>query len=175
MEAALLSSLALMRTPTKSASTPRPKSSTTTTTPVPASLPSTPEPQTPRKPRRPTTPLTPRKRARPSTDPLLTPYTPKRTRTTLPTSPSTPSKLPRTRRKKALAFDREVCISMAVLRAQKDDPSALLRPPPRRSDGLRRLVRMRIQWELEKVRGGGERIVESVIGPVRGRKVGKQG
>ncbi|KAF9694154.1 hypothetical protein EKO04_008090 [Ascochyta lentis] len=185
IEAALLSSLALMRTPTKTSSTQRRKPPPVSSH-IAVSPPSTPKvrtshrtatPATPRQPTIPSTPPAPRKRARPSINLFQTSPPPKRTRPTPATPPTTPSKPPRGRRKKALTFDRVVCIPMAVLRAQKDDPSALLRPQPRRSDELRRSVKMRIEWELEKARKGGDSIVDSIIGPREG-KVGakkKQG
>ena len=44
---------------------------------------------------------------------------------------------------------------MHVLRAQKDDTSALLRPLPRGSDRLRRLIDISIEKGLEKLRAPG--------------------
>lgn len=50
-----------------------------------------------------------------------------------------------------MTFDRITCIPMHVIRAQKDDTSALLRPLPRRSDKLKVLVKIRIDREMEKL------------------------
>ncbi|KAF1348447.1 hypothetical protein EJ07DRAFT_184891 [Lizonia empirigonia] len=55
------------------------------------------------------------------------------------------------RKRKVLTFDRVTCIPMHVIRAQKDDTSALLRPLPRRSDELKKLVKIRIDREMEKL------------------------
>lgn len=67
-----------------------------------------------------------------------------------------------------------MCIPIEVLRAQNDDTSALLRPPPRRSDQLRQLVDMSVERTLEKLRSpGGTGILEAAVW-MPGRKNGAE-
>ncbi|KAF2621114.1 hypothetical protein BU25DRAFT_483974 [Macroventuria anomochaeta] len=182
MEAILLSSHSLMGSPIKRPSA-RPRTPPPTNISSSALHPSTPRsqkshkitmPATPRQASTPTTPCVPRKRSLSEYDPSSEPVTPKRARTT-PRTHFTPSKPSRGRKKKVLTFDHVTCIPMHVLRAQKDDTSALLRPLPRRSDALRKLVDISIESEMEKIRSPGcTGILEAAVwSPKKGRGVKK--
>ncbi|KAJ4986325.1 hypothetical protein SVAN01_08142 [Stagonosporopsis vannaccii] len=180
MEDALLAFHTLLGT-TRSFATARPLTrppsrKSSQTTPRRATSPHTPStPATPRQSLTATTtptPCAPRKRPVCDYDPSE-PATPqKRTRRTPPTPASTPTKPRCSRNKMAIPLDKAVCIPMRVLRAQVDDPSALLRPLPRRSDGARKLVDLSIQRVVARLRAlvATERMKSVVL--VSGRKEG---
>lgn len=110
---------------------------------------------TPRQPSTPTTPCAPRKRRIFEYDPSE-PTTPQEISRPTPSIPDTPTAKPRrTRKTRILPLDRVLCVPMHVLRAQREDTSALLRPLPRPSDRSRRLVDLSIRRELRKLRAPG--------------------
>lgn len=211
MEEALRESLVLLspiKRPPAQPQTPPPSSKSSTSalslrtkklrTALSSSPPTQQTPHTPRSQtvREPTTPMTlpaPRKRSFSDYDAdseAVTP--PKRIRTTPTTPQSTPSKPRRGRKKEILRLDREICIPMHVLRAQKDDTSALLRPLPRPSDALRKLVDLSVARQLEKIRKpgctgildaavwvgrkreGGLKKVEDVTGSLQSKRAGSK-
>lgn len=170
MEVALISSFSLMATPTKASpawhGTPLNKPSTTSS--LHSSIHnshSTHHISTPG------TPCAYQKRIRSSIDLSDEPNTQNKRIKPLLTSNLKSLKPRRSRRKKALEFDRVVCIPFPVLRSQKDDPSALLRPLPRRSDEVKKLVKIRIEKELEKLRAGCDGILDSAIASPKKRRI----
>ncbi|KAH6644874.1 hypothetical protein C7974DRAFT_29442 [Boeremia exigua] len=155
METALLASHALIAAPTKlreRPQTPPPTcdSFSSCATEISPRAPVTP---TSRRPLTPTTPCAPRKWSffEPSTPQKRT----RRTPSTADSSPGTPSRPRRNRRKTVMPLDKTICIPMCILRAQKDDTSALLRPAPRPSDQVRRLVDLSVGKTIEKLRAPG--------------------
>ena len=125
-------------------------------TPLPSSQPSTPKPQIPRKPCMPATPRAPRKRSSTASYLPASPAIPPKRLRNIPSTPdSTPTKSRCARKRNILALDYAPCIPLHVLRAQTDDTSALLRPLPRSSDHLAKLVKISIERGLEKVRAPG--------------------
>ena len=88
---------------------------------------------------------------------------------------STPCK-PRRGRQKILQLDKVICIPMRVLRAQVDDTSALLRPPLRPSDKLRKLVDLSVQKEIAKLKApGAEGIMEAAVWVLSKKGRGRNG
>lgn len=121
-------------------------------------------PRTPHRPSMPSIPCAPRKR--PFREDALTATTKpqKRTRTES-TGPDSPlCRRHRSRRTKLIPLDRAVCVPMQVLKAQREDASALLRPCPQLSDHLRKLVDLSVGVTLQKLRTpGGAGVIEAAL------------